>query len=199
MNHRTLGGFDLPLVLAQPEQSLELSLGNRAGNGRMLERREMPCERMNEIGEHGERPRCDSCQRAGKSKCESLRRNVAEQEYDYEHGRRRDDRPPFVAKPRQQNDRRQAVGEDVARLIQSDDDDQRLQRPAHQAVERMLHGETHLLARMLQPRHREQRRLGRGQRCAQHDEDQDRQRQDGHHLVSSRAIAADPILRQSAR
>ena len=160
----------------------------------------MSCERMNEIGQHRQRPRRDPGQRCRKSKRKGLRRDVAEQQHDDEHRGRRDDRCPFVAEPRQQNDRREAVGEDVARLVQPDDDDQRLERPAHQAVERVLHGQAHLLARMLQPRQREQRGLGRGQHRAQHDEDQDRKRQDGHHqLQSSRATATDPILRQSAR
>ena len=176
-----------------PSLSSVLNSSSETGPGRgaSSSRRKIPRERMNEIGEHRQRPRRDPGHRCRKSKRERLRRNVAEQKYDHEHGGRRDDRSPFVAEPRQQNDRREAVGEDVARLVQADDDDQRLERPAHQAVERALHGLAHLLARMLQPRHREQRGLGRGQHGAQHDEDQDRKGEDGDHQFH---LAARPQL-----
>ncbi|MGD0119676.1 MAG: hypothetical protein ABSD30_16535 [Candidatus Binatus sp.] len=61
MDHRALCRFDLSLVFAEPEQRLELRLGNRAGRRRLLERREMPRERMNKLRQHRQRPRCQPC------------------------------------------------------------------------------------------------------------------------------------------
>ncbi len=154
---------------------------------------------MNQICEHRQRARRDPRHRRRKSERESLRRDVAEQQHDHEHRRHRDDRSPFVAEPRQQNDRREAFGEHVGRLVQPDDHDQRLERPAHQAVERALHRRL-ICSRVCSMRASENSAVSDAASIALSTMQISTATGGWRSSVPfSRATATDPILRQSAR
>ena len=113
MNERALRGLDLALMLPQPQERLELSLGDGARMRCFIERREVARDRMHDRGQDRERTRGQARHSGRIGERESLRRDVAEDQHQDQHHRRGDVRPDIGAEPEQKKCGRKALGKDV--------------------------------------------------------------------------------------